>query len=207
MPVQIPIMITLAALLFAQLAFGAEPPRASLQYRDDLTRQARLVWGLDAPIATMAAQIHQESAWRPDVCSAFACGLTQFTGPTAEWIGGAYRAELGTADVMNPAWAIRALVRYDRHIWDRIPDTASDCDHWAMVLSGYNGGPGFLNRDRRLAASRGADPMRWFGHVELHSARAAWAFKENRGYPRNILLRWQPIYAGWGPLVTCGSVG
>jgi soluble lytic murein transglycosylase-like protein len=191
-------LITLlyAMMIVAGLAHGAEIPKAAAQYRHDLVRSARFVWGVDAPVATMAAQIHQESAFRPAVCSKFACGLTQFTPATAAWISGAYTAELGTADVMNPLWAMKALARYDRHLYARIGGTASLCDRWAMTLSAYNGGAGWVTRDRALAKARGADPARWWGHVELHSARAAWA----------LLMRWQPLYAGWGPLVACGRV-
>lgn len=184
-------------------ACAAEPPRAALPYRADLTRSARFVWGMEAPIATMAAQIHQESGWRPDVCSAFACGLTQFTDPTADWIGEIYASELGPVDVFNPGWALRALARYDRHLYSAIAGAATECDRWAMTLSAYNGGLGWVNRDRRLTTARGGDASRWWGSVELHSQRAAWAIRENRGYPRNILKRWQPIYDGWGPAVVC----
>ena len=71
----------------------------------------------------------------------------------------------------------------------------------AWVLAGYNGGNGWVNRDRRLASAKGADPLAWFGHVERHnSGRSASNFRENRHYPRAILLRWEPLYAaaGWG---------
>ena len=44
--------------------------------------------------------------------------------------------------------------------------------------------------------------MAWFDSVERHNAgRSAANFRENRHYPRAILLRWEPLYAaaGWGP--------
>ena len=78
----------------------------------------------------------------------------------------------------------------------------SECDRWAFVLAGYNGGNGWVNRDRRLASAKGADPLAWFDSVERHNAgRSAANFRENRHYPRAILLRWEPMYAaaGWGP--------
>lgn len=49
------VAFVVVAMLLAREGFAQE------QYRRDLTRSARLVWGLDAPVATMAAQIHQES--------------------------------------------------------------------------------------------------------------------------------------------------
>lgn len=196
-------LVALLLLLAPGLADAQVPDRAR-QYQRDLIRNARLVWGLDAPVATFAAQIHQESGWRPDVSSAYAHGLAQFTPATADWIGGLY-SDVGPADPFNPAWALRALVRYDKHLYDR-NTAATECDRWAFTLSAYNGGQGWVNRDRKLAAANGADPQRWWGHVEHHSPRAKWAFTENRGYPRRILLVLQPRYLGWGPGVDCSGV-
>ena len=47
----------------------AQVPQPALQYRPLLTRTAHAVWGLDAPVAVFAAQVHQESAWRPSAVS------------------------------------------------------------------------------------------------------------------------------------------
>lgn len=194
---------------FAVLLFVVAPafavdviPREALRYERDLIRNARALWGIDAPIATFAGQIHQESAWRANAKSIYAGGLAQFTPDTANWISGAYSRDLGDNQPFNPTWALRALVIYDKHLWDRVAARAQ-CDRMAFVLSGYNGGPGWVDRDKKLAASRGADPLRWFGNVELHSGRSLAAFKENRDYPRKILLRWQPLYVLWGPGVLC----
>lgn len=180
-------------------------PRAALQYQRALLGNARAVWGLNAPIAVFAAQVHQESGWRPDAKSAYAGGLTQFTPATATDMGRWY-SDLADVDVYNPAWSLRALVRYDKRLLDRVRASVSEeCDAIAMMLVQYNGGPGWLDRDRKLAASRGANQNRWWGHVEQHSARAAWAFRENRQYPRRILFVHQALYLGWGP-GTCTAV-
>ena len=176
-------------------------PLAARQYRNDLIREARAVWGLTAPIALFAGQIEQESAWRPNVCSPYACGLTQFTKDTAEWIAGRY-GDLSSGDRFNPQWAMRAMVRYDHYLYAMVPAAAEARDRFAFVLSGYNGGLGNLRRDIAICMrTPGCDALRWFGHVELYSNRAAWAFKENRGYPRVILDRRQFTYSHWGPTV------
>lgn len=179
------------------------PPRAAMMYRSELTRNARFVFGLDAPVALFGAQIEQESGWRPDVRSAYAGGLAQFTPGTAEWISGIYK--LGPAEPFNPSWALRAMVRYDALLLTQ-NEASTPCDRWGFTLAAYNGGQGWVNRDRRLAASRGADPARWFGNVEQHSPRGAAAFRENRDYPRRILLKRQPRYANWGGVVDCGGM-
>lgn len=191
----------LLTLAFGRGANAAEPPipREALRYRADLVRNARLVWGLGAPVATFAGQIHQESRWRNDARSAYADGLAQFTPDTARWISGAYPGELADGDPFNPAWAVRALVRYDRHLWERSPTGAPACDRMAFALAGYNGGAGWIARDRAKARAAGADPDRWWGHVERYNAgRAAAFFRENRDYPRLILLKHEPRYAAAG---------
>lgn len=184
-------------------------PRDAVHYRADLVRSARLAWGLDAPVATFAAQIHQESAWRAAARSPVgARGLAQFMPATARWIAGAYPRELGSADVANPTWAMRALTRYDRWIWERVPvevatnpprppfskggGISSDCGRMAATLRGYNGGLGWV-----LKEARAGRPCEAF--------RSAASCRENLAYPRRILGVLEPVYvaAGWGHGV-CG---
>lgn len=185
---------------------GAESgvPRAAYQYQRDLIRNARVVWGIAAPIATFAAQIHQESGWRADAKSKYASGLAQFTPATADWISQLYAGELGANQPLNPSWALRALVVYDDRLW-KVIIAVNGCERMAMTLSSYNGGLGWLQRDIKLAKDAGADPARWFDNVEHYSNRAQWAVEENRGYPRRILLKLEKLYARWGP--TTGCVG
>lgn len=193
------LIVTALCLLVGYARAADVVPREAERYRRDLVRNVRLVWGIDAPVATFAGQVHQESGWRHDARSAYAGGLAQFTPDTADWIGGIF-PDLAERQPFNPAWALRALARYDRWLWDKMPG-ASACDRMAFVLSGYNGGAGWTNRDIRAARSAGAAPDRWWGGVERFNAgRADWAFRENRDYPRRILMRWEPLYlrTGWG---------
>lgn len=186
-------------------------PVRAMQYQRGLIRNARNVWGMTAPVAVFAAQLHQESGWRADVSSPYAHGLAQFTPDTARWIAGAYPDELAFGEMgdkapFNPDWALRAVVRYDRYLYDRLP-SATECDRWAFTLASYNGGHGWVLRDKKLAQQNGLDPSRWWGNVERFSTRAKWAFDENRGYPKRILLLIQPTYMPWGPGVSCAGVG
>lgn len=216
-------ILTSAAIIGALLVLGlvgtasaAEPPRDAQEYRADLTREARAAWGLNAPVAVMASQIHQESSWRPRAESPYAQGLAQFVPSTAEWAAARW-PQLGEAAPFDPQWAIRAMVRYDRWLFDRYgAPAASQCDQWAFALSAYNGGQGWTQRDRaqcreaaggRSPACGGCDPSRWWGHVADHPdpRRAHWAVEENRGYPRRILLTLQPRYRHWGPEVACSA--
>lgn len=193
----------LLILLWVGSAFAGPIPATAQSYQRELTRIVQQEWGLHGPVALHAAQIHQESGWRPEVDSRVgAQGLAQFMPGTSVWISEIY-PDLGEAAPYSPGWAMRAMVRYNRHIHSRIQPHGAEpiaaCDHWAMTLSGYNGGPGWLNRDRRLASEQGANPDQWFAHVEHFTRRADWAKQENRHYPRRILHELVPRYwrAGW----------
>ena len=193
--------IALICLVFGFLSgnlFAAEIPPNAHKYRADLTRSARLSWGMDAPIATFAAQVHQESGWNPQAVSRVgAKGLAQFMPATADWIGG-INPELAQRQPDNPTWALRALTTYDRWLWERI-QADNDCERMAMVLSSYNGGLGWLLKDKAMAQAAGDSRNRWWGNVERYNAgRSREAFAENRGYPVRIIKVIQPTYASWG---------
>lgn len=175
-------------------AGGAQPPREALRYQRDLVREARAAFGLDAPIAALAAQVHQESAWRADAVSpAGAVGLTQFMPATADWIGDLY-AELRPADPRNPRWSLRAQARYMRWLLERTA-ARNDCESYAFALASYNGGLGWTKRRRAKAA----DPGRCLGAAcDINPGVSASSQRENRAYPRRVLFRWQPVYRPWG---------
>lgn len=182
-------------------------PRAALQYRSELIRSSRMVWGLDAPVAVFAAQIHTESWWRNQtVSSVGAQGLAQFMPSTARWLP-SVAPETGKPEPFNPGWSLRALCTYDKWLWER-NSGANDYERMAFTLSAYNGGQGWVNRDKKLARQRGLDAARWFGVVAtVNAGRSAAAWKENRNYPRLILEERQHAYirAGWGPGIEGGA--
>lgn len=172
----------------------------SWRYKHGLTQASHLMWGLDAPIATFAAQIHQESRFNPNAKSPVgAAGLTQFMPGTAQDMARLYPS-LSPAAPYNPDWALRALVAYDLQLWRQIK-ADDDCQRGAMMLSAYNGGLGWVRRDQNLARAGGHSGQRWFGQVEWFNAgRKSSAFTENRNYPRQILMIHEPNYvaAGFG---------
>lgn len=205
------VLVMLAALLavacVVQPAHASDVPDVPPLYRLMVERETAQVWGIHAPTARIAAQIHAESLWDPKAASRYAHGMAQFTPPTAEWIAQKFPDKLRGFDPWDPAQAVRAMVVYDHWLTSRNPG-ATDCDTWAFGLSSYNGGEGWLRRDRRLAAIAGDPADVWFGSVEHHTARAGWAKRENRGYVARILLRLEPAYiaAGWSGTAACGGV-
>ncbi len=190
------------ALVFA-LGVFAIPARAdtipddAYHYRSQVIRYGRLVWGMDAPTASFAAQIHQESRWRADARSiAGAQGIAQFMPSTSRWIAGVYPADLSGADPYNPDWGIRALIRYDRNLWEQFR-VADPCQHMAFALSSYNGGVGWAKRRQRMSVS----PNDCLNVTcRINPGVSADSQRENEGYPRRILLMFEPVYvrAGFG---------
>jgi len=179
---------------------GRGIPATALRHRTELIRNARSVWGLAAPVAVFAAQVHQESGWRADAKSPVgARGMAQFMPSTADWLSGLF-PELAANEPYNPSWALRALVTYDHYLWDRL-EAVTPCDRMAFALSAYNGGLGWVRRDSRLAASRGLAPDAWWDNVEaVNAGRSVGNWRENRGYPKRILRTLTPRYvaAGYG---------
>lgn len=185
------------------LAHAAEVtiPRAAEAHRATLVRAAHATWGLDAPVSVFAAQVHTESWWRNDTVSHVgAQGLAQFMPSTAKWLP-SVAPETGRPAPFNPGWSLRALCVYDKWLWDRVAGR-DDFERMAFTLSAYNGGLGWVQRDKRKARSQGLDDRVWFHVVEtVNAGRSAAAWKENRQYPRRILKERQHAYikAGWGP--------
>lgn len=185
-------LLMLLALVSAANAQGI--PRDAQRHQATLKREAQRVWGLEAPVATFAAQIHQESRWREDARSPVgAVGLAQFMPATSNWIGGLY-ASLGDRAPTNPTWAIRALVTYDKWLADRVK-SVNGCEQMAFALSAYNGGLGWVYKRQKLSP----EPGRCFGATcDINPGVTPASQRENAHYPEVILRRYEPLYAGWG---------
>jgi len=174
----------------------AQVPERAYQHQRDALR----IWTdscPEAPIAMLAGQIHQESAWRHDARSPYAHGLAQFTPPTAGDMAKWY-ADLRPADTGDPRWSLRAQALYMCRIHRMYRETS---EPWLFALSGYNGGPGWTNRDIRVCAgNRTCDPWRWAGHVSATPdlRRARHNITENRQYVWRIVKRNQHFYQNWG---------
>jgi len=180
------------------------PKRAAI-YKNDLTRIARYFNGLDAPVSLYAAQIHQESAWRPDAKSRYALGLAQFTPGTAKWIT-RYSKEFKSNAPLNPKWAMRALIVYDNYLLKHV-HAIDECNKHAFALSAYNGGLGWVNRDKKMTKSNNLATNVWWGNVEKLSPRSRSAYKENRHYVKVILKKYIGLYHKnlWGGPLICQS--
>jgi len=167
-------------------------------------REARAQWGYAAPVSSLAAQLYQESRCRTNAVSPVgARGAAQFMPATANWIP-SIEPSLAPSPgwgVTNIAWDIRALITYDRWLFERVTG-ADPCQRMAKALRAYNGGLGWVQRDERLAKQRGINHQVNFDQLDtVNAGRSAAAFRENTHYPRVILLTYETkfIAAGFGP--------
>jgi soluble lytic murein transglycosylase-like protein len=133
---------------------------------------------MEAPTSTFSGQVHAESSWMASVCSrSGACGLGQILAGTQRWLTARYPASLRPAAPLNPIWSLRAMLTYDRYLWDRAK--GDSCGRMRLTLAGYNAGPGRMYK-------------RWPA--------------ETRRYVHRILQVLEPVYVanGWG-LGSCHS--
>lgn len=192
------ILYALALLAWSMPAAHAQIPPEAARYRQTLLREAQAQWGLNAPVAALAAQVHQESGWRSDAVSrAGAVGMAQFMPPTARWWCEFTGTAPGDCLPNNPTWALRAMTGYDRYLFERVPAGMTDYDRLWLALRGYNGGEGHWQAEARSTGLR--QPTRQQIDAACGKARRSVVHcPENLGYPQRILTVLQPRYAAWG---------
>lgn len=208
----------MALFLFVLATCSAAPahaqavqiPQASALHRHRVEQVVADVWGVNASPARLAAQLHQESAWRPGAKShAGAQGIAQFMPATAKWMAELFPKELGAFDPWDPVQAIHAAALYDKWLYDRVQPFGhtrmTECSRWAFTLRAYNGGETWLLRERGLALASRANANDW-NAVARYRSRGQAAHRENIEYPQRILLVLEPAYirAGWPGTAACG---
>lgn len=124
---------------------------------DPLVRRYAALSGFDWRL--ILAQISRESGFDPNaVSSAGALGLMQLKPTTA--------LDVGVDNPIDPEQGIRAGIAYMRWLWDLFEPSLRPDDRLWFSLAAYNAGLGQVRIARQVAAARGLDPDRWFGHVE-----------------------------------------
>lgn len=190
--------------LAAEIA-AVRVPEVNAVQRRYVEQAAEEVWGVDASPARLAAQIHQESHWRAKARSSVGAeGWAQFMPATARWIARQFPDRLGDFDPWDPRQAALAAAIYDHWLFQlNQGDTA--CARWAFTLSAYNGGEAALQHEQARAERAGANPRLWFWNVASYRGRSMAAWRQNRGYVRQILKVLEPAYidAGWAGTAVC----
>lgn len=184
-------------------------PAQAWGFRPEMNRSARQVFGPEVPTAVLAAQLHQESGWKVGAVSRVgAAGLAQFMPITAQDMARRHPSACKPANPFSPTWAIRCRDRYLAELVRALRPMQRaelpECSRWGFALRGYNGGPRWIERDRREAMRQGLDPDYWLDVRRVNSGRSAANFEENTGYSIRIYrLGWRYETAGWGPTLVC----
>jgi len=191
--VAIVIGMALCLVILKGNAFGAVPERAR-PHIPILKEEHARIWP-ESRIDVIASQINSESRWkenakRVEKSGVISYGLMQVLDVT---LIGMRKKHMLLADVepvqmLRARWSIRAGILYDRDMWILCRFAAAlDENRYAFMLSAYNGGFTWVQRDRSLTAERGYGKDIWFGNVERFSRRSTWAFNINRRYVKETL--------------------
>ena len=143
--------------------------------------------GMEPYRPLLAAQIRQESAWDCNARSRFAAGCAQFTPPTWGQYSVEVRPSCAGIPPTDPACAFRAQSLYMGRLLRSYRLSATLRDREAFALAAYNGGAGWIKREKRKCRQDPrCNPGRWWRNVADKCIRAPWACKENREYPDRI---------------------
>ena len=175
-------------------------PAAALKYRNQLIREVHATWGLKGDVAVFSSQITQESGWNPNAKSGVgAMGLGQVMAPTAVWLSKTYPKDLAQPAPYDAGWNIRALVKYDFWLYQRLGMyQEAGQNRIAAALSSYNAGLGWVIKAAKNASN--CDGSLWWDCAEnSRDGRTEANRKQSKDYPRRILLLYYPRYkaAGW----------
>ena len=203
------LMLKGAASLPEGEAFGATIYDRAKPMIPILKEEHQRLWP-ESDITIIAEQIHHESGWKPtakriEKSGVVSYGLLQVLDVTLGEMQKRHEILAGTKPVqlLQARWGIRAGILYDKDMW-KLCDFPGNCllchgkdmNRWAFTLSAYNGGFGWIQRDRKMTAEKGYDGNIWFHNVELFSKRSRHFFTINRRYAREILAnayRWRRI--------------
>ena len=198
-------------LLLRGNAFASQIQERAKPLIPILKEEHKRTWP-ESDIAIIAAQIERESAWkeqakRIETSGVTSYGLMQVLDSTLVQMQQRHQTLSGIEPVrmLQARWGIRAGILYDKDMWKLCSFSIDRCtgchrddrNRWAFTLSAYNGGFGWVERDRKLTEERGHDKNIWFNNVEIYSTRSKWCFKINREYPKKILTnsgKWAEIF-------------
>lgn len=193
----------------SQLDQGRIPANCE-RWKRDTIRIAQHEMGLNAPSSLIGSIILKESSCNENAHNARfgATGLGQFIPNTVTHVRQLSR-ELRNFNPRDGRQSIQAIIVYlewsKNTVASRRP-VNTQCDRVAFGLSAYNGGAGWVNRDRTICNSvAGCDPGAWFSNTEQHSRRNRGAFRENRDYVSTIINQFTPLFinSGWGGPPIC----
>jgi soluble lytic murein transglycosylase-like protein len=182
----------LFVVLISTSAFALDPLFAAATYREEIeTYTAQYLPNVSSGL--IAGQIHQESKWNKEAVSrSGAGGLLQVMPATARDI--AISCQIPGFDRFNPQHALKGGICYDAQVRKWVGTFSSRTDQNMAMLAAYNGGAGYIIKQRRAAVAAGLDKGVWKNVVKwcgLYRSRPS--CDENNGYAPSI-MKWQKLY-------------
>ena len=191
------VLLLVVGLLVADVSatITFDPPRKLEDVFWEEVQRAGLLHEADF----LAAQVHQESTWRWDAQSpAGAYGSMQLLRGTADWLFPQTKPSCKGTHILDPNCNMRAGMLYMRRLSWAFRKAHSPADRRAFAQASFNGGQGWINKEvRRCRRDPRCDSSRYFGHVQNHCMRAAWACRENTEYPERIARLRDRYYSDW----------
>lgn len=171
----------------------AQVPDRAAGYQRLYTRIVAATWP-GAPVASLAAQIHQESAWDCTAVSRVgARGCAQVMPATGDWLAEKFPT-LARGLVNDPAWAFEAQARYMRFLFERVTGE-TECERLAFAMAAYNGGE---KRVRQRKALSRAPEVCFRVTCPINPGISPANQRENEEYPVRILKTIDTRYRAWG---------
>ena len=186
----------LLILCLSSPALALDPLFIASTFRDDIETYTAQYLPTVKP-SLIAAQVHQESKWSATAISqAGAAGLLQIMPGTARDIAGT--CHIPGFDRFNPLHSLKGGICYNAQVRKWVGTFTLAEDQNSAMLSGYNGGAGYIIKQRRAAVAAGLDRAIWKNVVKwcgLYRSRSS--CDENMGYAPAI-RKWQRLYyAAW----------
>ena len=172
-----------------------------LKYKKYFKLQINKYWSNLFPKEILPAQIEQESNWNEyaerKAGKEYGFGLSQVTIVKGYFNNFLEFKKRWKKELKNWTWEnrfnakchIKILILYDKLLYNKMKFAKINFDRLAFTLSAYNGGLGWVLKDRKLTKENGYNENRWFNNVEKFSKRNKWAFKINRKYVKNIFKK------------------
>ena len=188
--------LALAALLAARPACALDPLFVAAEYRELIEDLTMSYLPLLRPGMT-AAWVHTESGWRRNaVSSAGARGPLQIMPGTAEVIRVSCR--MPELDLTNMVSALKGGFCYGAQVRRKIGHMASVADENEAMFRAYNGGPGYILKERAAASGDGLNDRRAANLTAYCRAfRGETACRENLAYYPTIVRRHRKHYGSW----------
>ena len=179
-----PFLVIALLLASASPAIAQRVPRDQARYDDLFRKYSKRFFGVGYDWRYFKAQGMAESNLDSAARSYVgARGIMQLMPTTFAEIQSRQR-EFEAID--NVEWNIAAGIFYDRYLWRRWNELATDDERRRFMFASYNAGQGTISRARRIALARQLDAHAWASIEQVAPEVQRWRHRETLGYVRKI---------------------